>query len=324
MVLNKLGFSICMLCFLCLATISMGFDLYAHGVLFYFFEYTLNPSDLLFDKVVLPRYLLLSYIYEITRRLGIPLGIVVLFLVCFPCYTVSKKFTNKKNYKINTIEAFILIVMINLCLFYSGLSLVLLWLIALLITKKKIFLIGGLFHPVGIVLSFILVIFNRKYLTQFFINLILFLFILYLLSKWGYFSSSQSPYIFRNEISLDKDNLLKLLTRSLESKFREIGGLLFIGLTSFLAKSKLANMINKIRKIYINNILVIFFQIIIIIGTNFYFIFNARHNLIMDILEFEISDPIYATWFDWGKRDLKDSPRSLYNKRYDNSAYYLD
>ena len=80
MIINKFGFITSFLSFLMLASISMGFDLYAHGVIFYFYEYILNPADLLFNEIVLPRYLLLSYIFEITRRLVYPWELYQLYL----------------------------------------------------------------------------------------------------------------------------------------------------------------------------------------------------------------------------------------------------
>lgn len=321
MVANKLGLVFSLICVLSLASNSMGFDVYAHGVLFYFHEYILNHTDLLFNNIVMPRYLLLSYIYEITRILGVPLGVVVSLLVAYPTYSIAKSVSKSNQKKLILSNVALLTIVLGLSFTYSGLSLVLLWMIALLVTNQSVFLIGALFHPVGFILAVTLIIVKRLYIAKFVFMVFLFFLFLYISTQLGYFTSSKY-YNIRYDINFDIEKLSLLFDTVISSKFNEIIVLVVIITISFLAKSNLAIIIKKAQKIYIKRFTVFFSYFIILCLINLYFVLSGKHTLLIDVIKFDISDPIYATWFDWGERDLtNDTPISLYNKRYSDSRF---
>lgn len=323
MIVNKFGFIASFLSFLMLASISMGFDLYAHGVIFYFYEYILNPADLLFNEIVLPRYLLLSYIFEITRRLGIPLGVVSLILIVYPTYNIAATISRINNTNLNIINSGIIMVVFLLSFFYSGLSLTLLWLIALLITKKKIFLMGALFHPVGLVLVTIFILVTRIFLFRYFFMLFIFFITLYMLTAQSFFTSSKLINV-RTNLNLNLNDLIIIGERVFESKINEIIGLGVILICAFVTRTKLKFLIYNLNNIYIKKIYILTGVFLLLIFVNLLFVIKDSHSLLIDIFQFNISDPIYATWFDWGERDLADSFQSLYNKRYHDRKQFLD
>lgn len=323
MVFNKFGLIVSFLCFLMLSSISMGFDLYGHGVIFYFYEHILNPTDLLFGEIALPRYLSLSYIYEITRRFGIPLGIVVLILVVYPSYHIACKISRNNIRKINIVDFFVIAGVLSLSLFYSGLSLMLLWLAALVLTKKKIFLLGGFFHPVGLVLMTLFILITRMYFVRYFVIMTIFILAFYLFTVQGFFTSSKYSDV-RFDLTLNLFDLTLVLEKVIESKINEIIVLIFILIFLSIARSKLKFLINSLRGLFINRVYAISILFVIVIVVNVFFVVEGRHSLLIDTVQFNISDPIYATWFDWGGRDLDDSFKSLYNKRYDDRKYFLD
>lgn len=323
MVFNKFGFIISFICFLMLTTISMGFDLYSHGVIFYFYEYVINPADSLFGEITLPRYLLLSYIFEFTRRLGIPLGIIVLILTIYPAYNIASRISGNGKKSINLVDLSIVAGVLLLTFFYSGLSLMLLWLMGLIVTRKKIFLLGAFFHPVGFVLMTIFIIITRIYLLRYLVVLFIFFGTLYFFTVQNYFTSSKYVSV-RMDLSLNLTDLIVVGEKVFQSKFNEILGLIIIIILFLVARSKLEFLINGFKGVHIDKRYVFMMFFILIFSLNFVFLIKDRHNLLMDILRFNISDPIYATWFDWGGRDLNDSFQSLYNKRYDDSKNFLD
>lgn len=317
MIINKFGFILGLLSFLCLASFSTGFDLYAHSVIYYIYDYPNTHAYLLFEKIVMPRYLLLSYIYEITRRLGIPIGVVVVTLVSYPVYNMGKYMSNNiKKGALSIPQTSIIVSIIILSLFYSGLSLVLLWLMALLVTRKKIFLVGVLFHPLGLILGGLLCLFFRSYLKNYIIIVLTFLAALYLLTIQEYFTSSMIANI-RYELPLDNEETMSILRYSYESKVNEFYAMILILVFAYLSKTKLKNLVSYIKKISFPKVLVLSFFFILIIATNFYFISNNRHSLISNTLSLKLSDPVYVTWYDWGSQDLDDNYQSLNYKRYE-------
>lgn len=319
--INKLGMIFSALCFLSLSTDTMGFDIYAHGVMYYFYDYILNHTDMLFNEIVMPRYLLLSYIFEVSRRVGIPLGIVVTWIVCYPTYNVAVEISKRNKNKINIADSAILFSMVLLSFNYSGISLVLLWMIALIVTKNPKFLIGAFFHPVGLTLATLLIVVKRLFLFRYILIFILFLIFLFINTRIAYFTSARY-YIIRYDITYDLTYLSTIIETIIETKFNEIIMLLMILVISILAKSKLKSFFERYRNLSLNRSALISSLSIILLSLNIFFLFKDRHNLLIDMLQFNISEPIYATWFDWGERDLiqTNDPRSLFNKRFDDTS----
>lgn len=317
MKINKFGFFLSLLSFLCVATVSTGFDLYAHAVIYYIFDYPITSSYVLFEDIAMPRYLLLSYILEITRRLGIPTGVTVSFLIIYPVYNIAKHISSRTRAQVlSSSQVIIVLSIITLSLFYSGLSLVLLWLMALLITQKKRFIIGALFHPLGLILGGLLSIVFRKYIKFYSLMLIIFVIFLYLLTIQGYFTSSIITNV-RYYLPPKKDEAINILQHSYESKANEFYAMIIILLLTYFSKTKLKSLVAYIKGIYFSRKLIIIFCFLIVTIFNAYFISKDRHSLIIDTFSLNISDPIYYTWYDWGKRDLNQSAQTLYNKRYE-------
>lgn len=311
MIINKFGFILGLLSFLCLASFSTGFDLYAHSVIYYIYDYPNTHAYLLFEKIVMPRYLLLSYIYEITRRLGIPIGVVVVTLVSYPVYNMGKYMSNNiKKGALSISQIFIVVSILILSFFYSGLSLVLLWLMALLITRKKIFLIGVLFHPLGLFLGGLLCLFFRSYLKGYIIIISVTLISFFLLTSQGYFTSSMIDNI-RYRLPLSKEETMGLIIFSYESKVNELYAMVLILIVAYLSKTKLKRVVHHIKKLNFPKVTVLSFCFLSIMALNFYFISKERHSLIIDTLSLNISTPIYYTWYDWGIRDLSGNKESL-------------
>ena len=176
MQISKKSFFFLILSCLLLFSNSTGFDLYHHAVSYYFNNEDINHSYLLIDEIILPRYLILSVIYELLSKVGLPLGWAALFLTLFPIHFIfcSSFFSNKKISVIY--ELFLLILLIYLIFFYSGLNLATIWLLAYIFSQRKIFLLGALFHPVSLILYLLTLVIMKRIKHLFFFILIFFFF----------------------------------------------------------------------------------------------------------------------------------------------------
>ncbi len=318
LVLKKQPTYITALAVLVFMSISTGFDFYSHAVSYYFYDTLLNHADLLFGEIVLPRYLLLSYLYEISSRIGIPIGYISLALIAFPIYALvsdtdpSIDHQGAESYSLVELLSFSLLLIISF--FYSGASMVLLWLFALLKTKKPIFLLGALLHPIGILLfgvSSLLV--DRKLFLRFFIVLALSMLFFYVCTYWSLFTSStvQSP-----RFEIEFENTMKLLNFVVDKKSNEIIGAVIFVLLFLLSKRRLLEKVNilqriRISKAHSNFILFLFVAIILLIMVN-------KNSLIKSVRTVDFHDVIYIAWFDWGEKNLVkvESPWTLNSKRY--------
>ena len=297
---------------------STGFDFYSHAVTYYFHDKIIYHTDLLFGEIVLPRYWLLSYLYEFSSRIGIPAGYLSLALLIFPVY----KLVSDTNYAVDAkgqtsyslVEFFSFLFLLILCFFYSGASLVVLWFLALLKTKNPIFLIGGLLHPIGILLFGVgTILINKKLFIKFiFVLLVAFCFF-YVCTKASLFTSST---IKNARFLIEFGNILSLFEYAIDKKSNEIFSASFIAILFFLSKGVLLKKINIFQKIRISklnsNIIMFFFVIFII------FTMINKNTLIKSIRTADIHVVIYIAWFDWGKKDYDDeeTPWSLNYKRY--------
>lgn len=316
MLVSRFGFIISLISFLCLASVSTGFDLYAHGVIYYLFDYPNTHSYLLFEEIVVPRYMLLSYIYEITRRLGIPIGAVASIMVMYPTYKIAVNIVRQTNKEMLSVSQFvILFFVVVFALFYSGLSLVLLWLMALLLTKERFFMLGVLFHPVGFLLGTMLALIFRNYLKNYLIIVLVFFIFLYLFSMLEYFTASKLVNI-RYVLTFNRDELLWLFEHSVESKFNEFMIMIII-LVAYTARTKFKLITAPINKIKVSKNMVIVMCLMLLLFSNLYFLDKERNSLVLNIFSFNITTPIYYTWFDWGSRDLEKNKHFLNSRRYE-------
>ncbi|MBQ4860874.1 hypothetical protein J8L98_04080 [Pseudoalteromonas sp. MMG013] len=294
---------------------STGFDFYSHSVSYYFYDSVINSSDLLFGHVVLPRYLMLSYIYEFFSRLGIPLGWVSMILIVYPVNKIAVGLINNAtNVCGKSYSVYVCVLMgfsFLLCFFYSGLSLVLLWFLAYLITKKRVFLFGGVLHPVGIVIFLAGLIFLKRDLLKFFAILLCTLLLFYVCSQLSLFTASANT-TYRYDLNFKTVSIV--LTHVYERKANELMGLAVLLGFSVLAKAKLLESVNVFNRVYIPSILLKTGSIGICLI--FFFLMIDRPSLINSLIFFDYNDVIYASWFDWGAKDLRVEHGELYMRRY--------
>jgi hypothetical protein len=234
--LSKQAVFITFICWLAFISTSTGFDFYAHSVSYYFYEDMINQGDIVFGEIVQPRYLLLSLIYELFSRIGVPLGCIASLLLTIPIYHIVKNIKGKKyinSYcRYNLFQYFTIVSLFFFSILYSGLTLVLLWLFAFSLTKRKIFLMGSLFHPIGVVFALIyLFILYIRLLPYYIILLTIFYLLLYIFTLNQIFSS-----VYFDNIRFHIDiNIFDLVLQSYERKKNEFFQLLIIGLIIWLS-----------------------------------------------------------------------------------------
>jgi hypothetical protein len=299
---------------------SIGYDIYAHSIIHHFNDEKITYTFSLFiDNFIIPRYGLLSYIYEFSRNFGIPLGWVALILVYIPVLSLSKivfNFSYLKNKIIYTIMAMMLMVLIY---FYSALSLVIIWILALILTGNRFFLIGSTFHPAGFLIGLLYVILFPKIIK----NIITFLAPISLMAIISFLN-------FHNYISLEFidvsnikhrieiDIILGFIILILESKPLEFSALVIIILLSYLSKSIIINNVivfknqkkGVLQSSYIL-ILVISYSILMLNS-----LLRDRDSLFLSIIKFNFSDNIYITWLNFGERDFVGSFSGVNNERF--------
>lgn len=141
---------------------SLGFDFYSHVVAFSSYEELPKVyKNYFFEGGYIPRYLLLSIFYELVARLGIPLGYVIIILLIVPSAMIfGEKSTIYGFVTGNRIIDFIVYFLISmlvvvLTFFYSALSLTLLWALAYRFTRNNILVLCCLFHPLSMVIFFV-------------------------------------------------------------------------------------------------------------------------------------------------------------------------
>jgi hypothetical protein len=295
---------------------STGYDLYAHSIMYYFSsEFTTHSYIFFYDDLVLPRYFLLSYIYGFSRNLGIPIGWVAVVLCFIPSFKILAS-NGIINFKFKGILNLIILILVY---FYSGLSLALLWLLAYFVTGKRFYLIGGLFHPVGIILVAMALMFNKKKITSSFI------FILMLIS----FLSASFVFlkfnIFSNIIDVENikfivnfKSLIEIIIYTYESKSNEIHGLI-IFVIIFMFKNPSGNIFSNMAS-KINYKIIMQTAMFLILLNSFTRDYNS---LLCSAVYCKASDAIYVTWFDFGGVTPNLHYNSVLDSRYDKVEGFL-
>ena len=308
MQISKKSFFFLIFSCLLLFSNSIGFDLYLHSNSHYFNKDSINFSYLLINEIILPRYLLLSVIYEFFSKAGLPLGWVALTLTLFPVYYIfcSPYFLNKKQDLIY--ETFLLTFLIYLIFSYSAINLAIIWFLAFFFSQRKIFLIGGLFHPAAFILYLFVLAIKGRIKNLFFFILIYFvpfLYLMYILTQHNILTSSTSLYI--KEI-INLDNLTNLLAYIYVAKLNHfvLIAIIFFILINII---KALNKFSLILKFFF--FVPYFFAILIVIymlqKPTFLNYFFLKDNL-----------SIYVTWFKFGPSNLEFDFIDL-----DCSRYYL-
>jgi len=297
---------------------SIGFDLYSHSAMYYFHNEAYGAFYNFFNIIVLPRYFLLSYIYEFFSVIGIPTGIVVVVLILYPLNQIVKSiqlfFISNKGgveYIIFILTSYMLI------LFYSGLSLSFLWAIAYFLSAKKRFLIGVFFHPVGIVLYVFVTLFSKslKYKTLFYASIIFLVFIILETYLIGFFTSGK---IANASVDLLNIDMLISYSEKIKSKTTEIKFLLYI-LIIYLVLYNLKKLIKINLTIFKFNYIVLILACFSMSLTSYMFYKNKKTLLYYIFIENNIDNySIYTTWFDFGEKNFAITYAQLYDSRYDD------
>lgn len=297
---------------------TTGFDFYSHSTIHYFFNEQITHSYALFSsKIILPRYGLLSSIYEIFSRVGIPLGYIILILIFLPLnLIINYIFNQNNNSKLNLSSLLFIIFLSYLILFYSALSLAILYIIAFVLSKKKFYLFGTFFHPVSIFLAPLILFFIlKKY--QYFIYMIfymIFFYYCYLFTKYDIQTAFNGDNI---KLYIEKEVFFEIIEYTYIYKSDQINSLLIFIFIFILFRKKGKSIFNFIVKIlnikFITlrslNVFILFFIIVI----NIVLYYNSRSNLYNSL--FKNNDVIYVSWFDFGTKDYIDSFDKLNNNR---------
>lgn len=298
------------LCLLAFTSQTTGFDLYSHAISYYYYEQSINHSYLFFNQIVLPRYSLLSIFYEFASRIGVPVALFAFILTSIANYLILK--TILRSNRLYIYDLFLINIVIILNLFYSGLSLVLLFLLAYIKTKKTPLILGSLFHPVGILLFFPLIIINKKLFSYLIIITLFTIFLFY--SAEIELLYGQVHDSFEKTISID--TLQQDLAEAYERKKQEIlAGITFIAVAVlFRGKTtrKIFFFLNK--KIKLKNIKTGATAMSLFLAL--YMGLKPSPNLLKSIISFDINEVIYVAWFDFGQRDSNMSHAQLYSERY--------
>jgi hypothetical protein len=214
-------------------SIPIGFDLFFHVFSYQpsvEFGSSLNRSHTLFDFVV-PRYIFLSYIYYLASYLGFPIFFIIIFLVGFPLNSILTALILKKR-RAYLFDFLVLIFCCLLTLFFSALSLSLLWFVAFLYTRQKIFSFG-FFHPVAIIFLPLIMLINRAWMLKYIFILSLFslaLFILIGLDVDVYSRSLAAPFV------ISFDNLFHITIESILLKKKEFSLVLLLAAFFFFTR----------------------------------------------------------------------------------------
>lgn len=290
---------------------SLGFDFYSHSVSYYFYNESIYRGYVFNDFFILPRYYLLSYLYETFSRIGIPLGYVSLFLVLYPAKTIFETIYNDSisteyGKKIKLFHVLFILVTFLLVFFYSGLSLVLLWTMAYIISNKKQFIIASLFHPLGIIFFVLVIVLSKKSDLKYFFKYIT-CFIIFVFVDVNFTNLFTSSYRTSNHsLLLDLESLVSIAER-ISTKKNEIF-MLFILLILYLIYKNLK------KEIYLSYRLVL----VLVFYLNFLIIMKMYDkNIFVTSFYNRFNNPvIYISWFDWGKKNLEMNYWELNDYRY--------
>lgn len=144
--------SIIFLHFSLFINVPLGFDIYSHSIEVVSYRNKLHEIEA-FINFSLKRYLLLSYIYDVSNNLGIGVVPIAYILTVIPSIALTR----------NAIEGrfnpFIFVVMLWATVLYSASGLSVLYFITYLTTQKKFFLCGLFFSPLGCIFLIVYLVF---------------------------------------------------------------------------------------------------------------------------------------------------------------------
>ena len=281
----------------CFTLQTAGFDLYSHTVSTYFYDVDENvdTNNVIFN-IVLPRYLILSNIYKITRLIGVPTGVVIIILWSAP---VVNYLNSRKSHVININTQLYCLFALFVATRYSSLLLSLLYLISALRFGRKFAYLGCFFHPFSPILYGIAILLKRE---NFYKNIkgIIFAFVLFCISSYILYNGNllALPLSQKYRFSIDAGATLEFLFYILKVKislaFYLLYGILFIFIFNKIKKSPLTLE----SSIFIS--LMYFLSILAFSFLNskasMIFVFDGPQNPVFNI-----------SFFDWFGRDYSGS-----------------
>jgi hypothetical protein len=168
MVARRLSSSTILVSCLCAALIAhntIGFDLYSHSVAHSSIESFANLYKYYeIGGAFFPRYLLLSDFYILLGLFGIPLGFTVFglyFISIVQIIEAAFKPSRSDLRKPLVLMVYFPIILVT-CVYYSALSLSVLWMIAYFVSDRPFLLMSSVFHPFSLVMILVLMIFRKS------------------------------------------------------------------------------------------------------------------------------------------------------------------
>jgi len=274
---------------------STGFDLYGHSVAF-FYEYGEQYYGYdVFGLCVVPRYLLLSTIYEFGRDAGIPLGWVCISLFILPVLSIFRHINGSPR-SMQIMEIFILLIVFYCAFFFSSINLSLVWLIAYLTSRKGIFMLGAFFHPVSFLIYFLIFILVRRQFFKFLILAFAVFGFFILNDLLDFLESVNQDYI---RYSVNFDSLLSLGLFFLETKGIYLYLVLFFTLLFFFRTYFHKFYCLKIRYCHF----FISIAMVWVIGVGVVFM-HDKPSLFGELSGGPTNPVVYVTWFDFGYKSI--------------------
>lgn len=295
---------------------SIGYDLYAHSLIYYFNNESITHSYLFDDlKLILPRYLLLSYVYEIFREIGIPSGWIALMLTFVPIISIHSTIA-KWDKGLHYLRPILVLLCVLASYFYAGLTLSLLWLVALIVTKRKLFIIGSFFHPVGLIAVLFFIVFTSDKLKK-----ILSLLACYIL-LFGISYATEDNGIFKSisdeniKLTISLSGIVDLVVFAYLNKETEVTfAMSVIALMYFARRRSIFGIGLAFRILNLINYKLLYVFLTSLIA------FNAmardRDSLILSVATMKIGHVVYITWLDFGERNSDSDHWHTNMSRYD-------
>lgn len=299
---------------------SIGYDIYAHSLFHHYnYEKITYLSSFFFDEFLIPRYGLLSYIYEFFRNLGIPIGWVALLLIYIPVLSISKVSFNFAYRTNRLIFTTISLMIMGLIYFYSAMSLVIIWFLALFLTSKRFFLIGTMFHPAGFALGIFYVFLYTNRIKNL---LILFapIFFMLILSWLNINDYISLEFIDINNVrfNVELKILWDLFDFLLTNKPIEFSILLLVLFWGFFSRRTLISgeFIIKKNKNRISDPVYLFIFLLLYFILMLNSLLREGDSLFSSIINIKYSDNIYITWFNFGEREFVGTFIGVNNERF--------
>lgn len=312
--ISRHGFIMGLLPLLAFLFQTEGFDLYHHTTS-YAFDYPINRGHTIGDFVIIPRYLLLSDMLRFTRLAGVPSGWIILCLCIFPAYQIgASRMFNASH--INPHKYLLCFVIFTLSLFYSGASLTVLWLLAYFITRKSIFLIGLVFHPIGYLLAVAVITIGRslRLTVQICLLAVVYFAFCYFKTLYNFPENYIETPIF---LKINSQNLFALFEFTILRKSKElIGFVLLVAVAALLFRKTRIQTARMPRNMYSTTIwklIYLYSFLIILIALSVVVVGKAP--LGSYLLALQVPPPVYITWFDFGAVDYEGSFSSLHFMR---------